>query len=451
LVVLLSNGSSFCFSSCKIFEFVLPLFFVGILVLIKSAVQNTDGFESELIPAYYPDNENTWIPFTFTDYVTAIQAKRFCTKFDLEAYDLNDIEMARVNPTGGDVFGITGIAEQGWSWPVPFVKCDSRKCKEDGVDASDYCQYFALGLASSSETDDVGKEQRDRFGAYVMDRYRQLNADAPDKTFEFDFIQYFDSDKAVENRVKQGGYGGDVDNPKLAMAIVFDGITDTTVNYNYRLRINSTNFNAPENEGRPATSTTPPTDTSFSQYAKFDEECVSEGGTPELGNYQSSCTAQYVYNGALPLQRLIGDWIMEEMGAKEKGYYVSEHGVEYAAFPSAEYTENGFFDAIAGKSTTSFEQQQQPNEDSLRTHNCSHVPYFYYIYSICSSLDHLGSLVSRRRHYSLHCLGEGTQAEGAHVDDECDRSRYWLVLVPFLLLFSPGHGYRYYRDLHPVV
>jgi hypothetical protein len=123
----------------------------------------------------------------------------------------------------------------------------------------------------------------------------------------------------VENRVKQGGYGGDVDNPKLAMAIAFDGITDTTVNYNYRLRINSTNFNAPENEGRPATSTTPPTDTSFSQCAKFHEECVSEGGAPKLGNYQSSCTAQYVYNGALPLQRLIGDWIMEEMGAKEKG------------------------------------------------------------------------------------------------------------------------------------
>jgi hypothetical protein len=29
------------------------------------------------------------------------------------------------------------------------------------VDASDCCQHFALGLASSSETDDVGKEQRD--------------------------------------------------------------------------------------------------------------------------------------------------------------------------------------------------------------------------------------------------------------------------------------------------
>jgi hypothetical protein len=311
------------------------------LVLIKNAAENTDGFESEIIPAYYPGNEDTLIPFTFTDYVTAIQAKRFCTKFDLEKYDLGDLD--DLNPSSGDDYRITGIADEGWNWPVPFVKCDSRECKKEGANASSYCEYFALGLAPSSETDTVGKEQAEAFGKYIMDRYPQL--DAPNKTFTFDFIQYFDSDKDVESHVTQGNYG---DDGKLAMAIVFDG-TDDTVNYNYRLRLNSTNFNAPEAVNRPSTWTTPPTDKKFSAHAKLDEECTTDDGTPELGKYESSCTGQYLYNGALPLQRLIGDWIMEETGAKDKGYYVSEHGVEYASFPTIESKENGFYDAIAGK------------------------------------------------------------------------------------------------------
>lgn len=332
---------------------VLPIFFVAILVLIKGAVENSEGFESEVVPAFYPGNKDTVIPFTFTDYVTAIQAQRFCTKFDLDDLDREDLEgFEGFTPTGADAgnedaYGITGIADMGYNWPVPFVKCDSRKCKADGVNASDYCQYFALGLAPSSATDTVGLEQAQAFGKYIMDRYPQLDADAEDKTFLFDFIQYFDSDEDVENEVKSGDYG-DGDKPKLAMAIIFDG-TDSTVNYNYRLRLNSTNFNSPEAEGRPATSTTPPTDTKFKSFAKRDEECVTEDGTPWLGPYESSCTGQYIYNGALPLQRLIGDWIMEETGAKDKGYYVSEHGVEYAAFPTNEYEEDGFYAAIAGK------------------------------------------------------------------------------------------------------
>jgi hypothetical protein len=327
----------------QIFEFILPVFFVGILVLIKNAVEDTDGFASELVPAYYPANEDTWIPFTFTDYVTAIQAKRFCTKFDTGGFDIETIETLENLGIPISGYGITGIADLGWSWPVPFVKCDSRKCKEDNVNASPYCEYFALGLAPSSPTDEVGQLQAIAFGKYIMDRYPQL--DAPNKTFDFDFIQYFESDEDVERNVKQDSYGA---GPKLAMAIVFDG-TDNTVNYNYRIRLNSTNFNTPENEGRPATSTTPPTDKKFSTYAKLDEECTTMDGTPELGNYGTSCTAQYLYNGALPLQRLVGDWIMDDTGAKDKGYYVSEHGVQYASFPSVEYVDNGFYAAIAGK------------------------------------------------------------------------------------------------------
>lgn len=54
-----------------------------------------------------------------------------------------------------------------------------------------------------------------------------------------------------------------------------------------------------------------------------------------------------MYNGALVLQRLVGDWIMQDSGAVDNGYYVSEHGVQFVPFPSPEYTKDGFYDAIS--------------------------------------------------------------------------------------------------------
>ena len=41
-----------------------------------------------------------------------------------------------------------------------------------------------------------------------------------------------------------------------------------------------------------------------------------------------------MYNEALTIQRLVHDFIMVETGAKDKGYFVAEHGVKYAPFPS---------------------------------------------------------------------------------------------------------------------
>ena len=61
-----------------------------------------------------------------------------------------------------------------------------------------------------------------------------------------------------------------------------------------------------------------------------------------------SCTGQYMYNGAITMQRLLGDWIHTETGAKDAGYFVSEHGVSFAPFPTREYTTNGFYEAIGG-------------------------------------------------------------------------------------------------------
>mmetsp|Transcript_2635 Transcript_2635/g.7197 ORF Transcript_2635/g.7197 Transcript_2635/m.7197 type:complete len:156 (-) Transcript_2635:254-721(-) len=62
-----------------IFELCLPIAFVGILVGIKGAVEDLDGFSPEEVPANFPINNDALKIFSFTDYVTALQAKRTCT------------------------------------------------------------------------------------------------------------------------------------------------------------------------------------------------------------------------------------------------------------------------------------------------------------------------------------------------------------------------------------
>merc|ERR1719162_1732663 len=102
-----------------------------------------------------------------------------------------------------------------------------------------------------------------------------------------------DSNADIEKYVIDEGYGGDL--PKLALAVVFDGKSDPTINYNYAIRHNSTGFNSPELEGRPSTLTTPPTDKLFETYAREDLESCPDlvGGTPRVGPYGQSCTGIY--------------------------------------------------------------------------------------------------------------------------------------------------------------
>jgi hypothetical protein len=323
----------------------LPIAFVGILVLIKTSVEDSDGFAAETIPAYFPPDEDILSTFSFTDYVKAMSATHVCQDDPNTPYPFpgRDFETA-------SKLSISGILAQGYHWQVPFVKCDSRKCKKDGQDAEPLCEYHALGLAPSSETDTVGLAQLNAFRDYIYARYPQLTVNQLNSPgvegampFDFEFIQIFKDDKAIEEYVSGSDYS-----PKLAMAVVFDG-ADPEITYNYKLRVNSTNFNAPEDEGRPAMTTTPPTDKLLESYAVNDDNtCPTMDGSSFLGPYQYSCTGQYVYNGALIMQRLVGDFIMVDSGAKDAGYYVSEHGVKYAPFPSKEFTENGFFSAIAG-------------------------------------------------------------------------------------------------------
>ncbi len=138
------------------------------------------------------------------------------------------------------------------------------------------------------------------------------------------------SQAEIEAYIKQGQYG-DRDNPKIAMGVIFNGGSPT--NYDYVLRLNSTNY-YPGEDAQPAASTTPDPSRLFSDFARDDKACAASGqNSPDLGRYTASCTHQYVYNGALVVQRLVNDFVLENSGAKAKGSYVAEHGVAYVSFP----------------------------------------------------------------------------------------------------------------------
>jgi hypothetical protein len=226
------------------------------------------------------------------------------------------------------------------------VKCDSRLCREAGQDAFSFCEYLALGLAPSSTDDPVGLQQAEQFRDYIYDRFPVLQ-DEDAMPFDFEFVQMFESDQAIEQYV-QGDEYGDSTNPKLALAVVFDGVSDPNINFNYKIRVNSTGYNSPEDEARPATITTPPTDQLFETYARMDDESCPDivGGSPNFGPYTTSCTGRYIYNGALTIQRLVHDFIITESGAEANGYFVARNGVQFVPFPHESFVESGFYAQI---------------------------------------------------------------------------------------------------------
>lgn len=300
----------------QFFEIALPIGFMAILVGIKNAFE----FDIETIDAEFFTAQDVVIPMTFTDYITAIQAKRECD----------------------DSLRITGIPSSGWT--VPLVKCNHDYCEQPGEDASRYCEYSFIAL---SGTDAGGMERAEDMKEYIYDRYPILKNQTA-LPFDFELVQIFDTSSAMDKYVKRSDYG-DGDVPKIAMGIVFEG--NDPQNYAYRLRQNSTNYNDISEDGRPATRTTPNTDRLFDHFAKDDSSlCELEGGTPYLGNGDYSCTYQYMYNGVLTFQRLIGDYMLERSGAEDLGYFVAEAGMRFVQFPTPAYEEEGFFEATAGKS-----------------------------------------------------------------------------------------------------
>ena len=307
--------------------------FVGLLVWIKSAVEGTSDFAPESIPAFIPDNNYAYTPFSFADYLTALQAQRQCT---------------------ADGW-ITGMPRGGDNWQVPLVKCDHRLCTTPGEEAQQFCEYAFLALAGANPQ---GLQRANDMKQYLLDRYpvlKQQQADSNNNNnnntallfpFSFDLIQVFDTSDDMDRYVKRGDYGN-ADVPKIAMGIVWDGNEPTQ--YAYSLRPNSTNFNNPADESRPTARTTPDTNDNFESYAKTDQgSCeLDEGGEPDQGPLTSTCTGQYLYNGVLTFSRLIGDYIMNRTGAEENGLFVAEAGVKYVQFPERAYEEEGFYGDIS--------------------------------------------------------------------------------------------------------
>lgn len=301
----------------------LPVLGVCILILIKNATSG-DGLEAELIPASFPgDNNSTFTPLSFNDYLTAIQAKRVCVD------------------DGNGTFTISGMNPNSYNWQVPLVKCDSQFCTEDGQDAaSTVCEYNIIGITGN--VDRVAE-----FVSYLGERYPILNNQKDYFPFEYSLIRQFESSDEMSQYVTSSQYGEYPGNPKLAMGIVFNN-NDPNV-YDYSLRQNSTNYNALEEESRPASLTTPDTKVITDNFGKNDQSvCVPIDGAPILGPFQSSCTGQYMYNGILTFQRLVQDFIIDITGAATTNF-VSEAGVQFVPFPSQSYKDTGFYQTIEGK------------------------------------------------------------------------------------------------------
>eukprot|EP00521_Asterionellopsis_glacialis_P007753 CAMPEP_0195283366 /NCGR_PEP_ID=MMETSP0707-20130614/1928_1 /TAXON_ID=33640 /ORGANISM="Asterionellopsis glacialis, Strain CCMP134" /LENGTH=1953 /DNA_ID=CAMNT_0040342525 /DNA_START=72 /DNA_END=5933 /DNA_ORIENTATION=+ len=313
----------------SLMEIFLPAFFIGILVIIKKSVESTDGFKPELIKAEFATDADVIVPYSFQDYVTAIQAKRMCIE---DSSAPND-------------YVISGMPTE--EWMVPFVKCNTVRCRDDPeADAREkYCEYNVFAVAPEDGDQGIAKDRVQEFEDFVYARYPQLD-NSTLLPGNYPFIKVFSSSKEMEKYVKSGDYGK-TGFPKVAIGVVFSSTADE-YEYAYTIRTNSTNFNNPEEEGRPAVTTTPPTDQKFSSYAKEDVSCKPMGGAAYQGRFDESCTGQYMYNGALTIQRLVDDFIIDNTGAADSGYVVAENGVQFVRFPTKEYTQDGFYAEIAG-------------------------------------------------------------------------------------------------------
>jgi ABC-2 family transporter protein len=312
----------------KLLEIALPIAFCGLLLWIKNLAEDSTSFIPTVIPADIPDDSDVMQPLSFTDYVTAIVAKRVCVARDETS------------------FTISGLPLESYNWQVPFVKCDSRACQYDGEEAYPYCVYPILALAPNDKDDLQGLERVYEFQTYLTDRYPQLyDTNMTHFPNDYDFVQVFESNDAIHKYVKSNDYGN-TGHEQIGVAVIFEGNDESQVKYS--IRVNSTNINAPESEGRAGVTTTPNTAQLFDTYAKSDRVCTTEGGAATQGPFEYSCTGQYIYNGFLATQRLVQDFVLENVtAAKDQGYFVAEHGVRFMRFPAKPFETKGFYAELA--------------------------------------------------------------------------------------------------------
>ena len=319
----------------QLIEFFLPALCVAILWFIKLDLQSDPNstLNAVVVPASYPGGGDVIIPFSFHDYATAIQAARVCVD------DPTATSAAKL--LGLNTMTISGLDYR--DWPVPFVFCNSKACRERGEDATDFCTYKTFALAPMNAVK-VDLQRMLSFKDYVEKRYPQLTNSSA-LPFKHDFLQIFDSNDALQSYVTSESYGEWRDGqyfPKVAIAVVFGGGKDSK-SYEYTIRTNSTNYNSAEQSSRPAAKTTPTTQRVFSPFQREDSSSCSTRGGPRMGKYGGSCTGQYILNGAITIQRLVDDWILSDSGANAT---VAENGAVFLPFPTKEYTKRGFYGSI---------------------------------------------------------------------------------------------------------
>jgi hypothetical protein len=327
-------------------EFFLPALCIAALYFIKYDLESDpdSSLRAVVVPKYYPTEDDVIIPFSFHDYVTALQAKRVCV----------------ANPASPLIQLLLGLPPrvisgiESGDWPVPFVYCSSYKCRYDGEDATQYCTYMTLGLAPMhpgiTNSTNSGYQRMQRFKNYAELKYHQLTNRSV-LPFDYDFLQVFESNQELQSYITSDTYGQWIDgsyNPKIAIAIVFDDGQDGK-SYDYTIRVNSTNYNSEEQSAQPAAKSTPPTDRLFNPYNREDSNSCADttSGSPNMGKYSGSCTGQYLLNGAITMQRLVDDWILEDAGVDN--VTVARNGAVFLPFPRKEYVQSGFYQNIARK------------------------------------------------------------------------------------------------------
>jgi hypothetical protein len=314
-------------------EMTLPIAFCGILIAIKNSLG--DDVETTIVEPTFPDpTTGVYRPLSFLDFITTIQAPKVCVASAQEQTD--DIEFDDL--LLGE-FDISGLPFQAYDWQNPFVKCDNRLCTAIGEDAQPFCEYNILAVAPKTAT--VGQGRAQDFYDYLAAEYPVLFQEESGLPFDFDFVKFFESQAQLESYVTSTSYGKP-DYPKVGLAVVWDDGASTK-DYVYALRQNSTGFNVPE-ASRPGALTTPDTSRIFDEFSPNDRSCPIFDGAAFLGPRQGSCTGQYLYNGVITMQKLVGDFILKDSGANVQ---VADHGIRLVPFPTKQYEEGGFFADIA--------------------------------------------------------------------------------------------------------
>jgi ATP-binding cassette subfamily A (ABC1) protein 1 len=308
----------------------LPFAMIFILLLIKNSLKDDPSFKPRTINPVVP--EESIKAFSFLDYVTAVLTPRTCVPLKFG----NPIKFQDDGLFAFEPFYIDGINPD--NWPVPFLKCDFRQCKEKGEVATDYCSINVLALAPA-EKGETGRV--DAFKAYIEETYPQIV-----NVTGYDMVKVFNSSQEIDEYVRDVQYGDtNVDKPKIAVAVILGG---SGKEYEYTIRTNSTNYNSPEFTGRLGMPTNPNTRNALDSTARRAKDvCTLEGGTPEIGQRETRCTVQYMYNGALTIQRLVDDYIIDDTGVKDLNIYVAENGVSFVDFPSNEYIQDGFYAQVS--------------------------------------------------------------------------------------------------------